>query len=176
MKTSINLLLLILFLSFNSCSKNDNCDNPVECLPPATQTGARTFGCLINNKPFSPRGSQLGGPTLQIDYRIYEGKYRFSISGDNNKTGEAVLIKLQDQNNLLEDKVYVLQEYRKDINYGRYLISGTDYQTNSDNAGEMIFSKIDLDAGIISGTFWFDANNGEGEVIEIREGRFDMNL
>ena len=159
-----------------SCSKEENCDNPVDCLPPITQTGARTFGCLINDKPFSPRGSQLGGPTLQIDYRIYEGMYHFGISGDNNKTHKSVLIKIQDENKLIENKIYDLQDYQEDINYGRYLISGPDYQTNSDNTGEVIFSKIDLDSGIMAGTFWFDAVNNEGEIIKIRNGRFDLKL
>ena len=48
-------LLLILITTFTLCScdkDNDKPTNPVSQLPPATQTGENTFGCLINGEPF----------------------------------------------------------------------------------------------------------------------------
>ncbi|WP_425413758.1 hypothetical protein [Psychroflexus tropicus] len=36
-------------------------------------------------------------------------------------------------------------------------------------------TKLDTDNQIVSGTFWFDVEHPTtGEVLEIREGRFDM--
>ncbi|VVV01345.1 MULTISPECIES: hypothetical protein [Mesonia] len=37
----------------------------------------------------------------------------------------------------------------------------------------MTITKLDFENHIVSGTFWFDAINEEGKVLEIREGRFD---
>lgn len=175
MKTPIKLLLIILFLSFNSCSKEENCDNPINCLPPATQTGAGTFGCLINNKPFRPAGSQLGGPTMQIDYTIFEGQYVFNLSADNKKSDEAIAVSIRGQE-LEENKIYLLSKYERESNFGEYLRSGPDHRTDSIHTGEIRLSRFDITTGIVSGTFWFDAVNENGEIVQIREGRFDMKL
>ena len=45
-------LLLALLLLFIGCSSDSN---PEDGLPPATQTGANTFGCLIDGKLLVPR-------------------------------------------------------------------------------------------------------------------------
>lgn len=48
------------------------------------------------------------------------------------------------------------------------------YNTTQIHTGELKITKFDVSNSIISGTFWFDAVNEEGETVEIREGRFDM--
>jgi len=40
--------------------------------------------------------------------------------------------------------------------------------------GELTITHHDFDNAIISGNFWFDAINGSGDIVEVREGRFDM--
>ena len=61
-------LLLLLFTSFlflaAACTKadDDTPSTPFDELPPATQVGANTFGCLINGVPFQNRG---GGATVR---------------------------------------------------------------------------------------------------------------
>ncbi len=47
--------------------------------------------------------------------------------------------------------------------------------TNLIYTGELTIKRNDLSNSIISGTFWFNAINEEGEIVEIREGRFDCN-
>jgi len=42
---------MLFFLTGNFCDKEDNL-TPEEQLPPKTQTGAQTFGCLINGEAF----------------------------------------------------------------------------------------------------------------------------
>jgi hypothetical protein len=58
MKTKTILLLLVslLFLQGSCKKETDRC--PTYKLPPATQTGANTFGCLVNDVVFVPK---LGG-------------------------------------------------------------------------------------------------------------------
>lgn len=48
------------------------------------------------------------------------------------------------------------------------------YNTTPEVMGEMTITKLDFEDNIVSGTFWFDAVNNEGDMVEIREGRFDM--
>ena len=48
------------------------------------------------------------------------------------------------------------------------------YSTTPQVVGEMTITKLDFENNIVSGTFWFDAINDEGEIVEVREGRFDM--
>ena len=55
------------------------------------------------------------------------------------------------------------------------LSSSKKFYTNTFNTGELHITRLDLQNSIISGTFWFDAKNGAGELVEIREGRFDWN-
>ena len=58
MKT--NLLLYAVLLLLTQCSKCKNTPAPADPaaqLPPATQTGANTFGCLVNGQPFTPQGN-----------------------------------------------------------------------------------------------------------------------
>jgi hypothetical protein len=40
--------------------------------------------------------------------------------------------------------------------------------------GELIITNHIYKQGIMSGTFWFDAINSNGEIVQIREGRFDV--
>ena len=42
--------------------------NPVSLLPPETQTGQRTFGCLVNGQAWTLAGSPFGGPLLTCSY------------------------------------------------------------------------------------------------------------
>ena len=49
-------VMLVMFASCNSCKKELTTEDLVAQLPPATQTGANTFGCLIDGKPYVPNG------------------------------------------------------------------------------------------------------------------------
>jgi hypothetical protein len=45
--------------------------------------------------------------------------------------------------------------------------------TNTIKTGKLKITRLDLSNSIISGTFWFDAVNSTGEIVKVREGRFD---
>jgi hypothetical protein len=63
--------------------------DPVSQLPPETQTGANTFGCLVNGQVFKPGGSNLSGPNLAATYQyIYNSSpngYVFTINAADKK-------------------------------------------------------------------------------------------
>ena len=174
MKTPINLLLIILFLSFNSCSQEDNCENPTDCLPPATQTGAGTFGCLINGEPFVDISGRFN-----CFYQLVDGKYYFAIGAeDNDRLPQNIYLSL----NALELKEGKLYNLNLDIENSAYAGAGFTFSigdsfgvyTNSQNTGEMKITKFDLEKRIVSGTFSFKLEHPKtGEIVKITNGRFD---
>jgi hypothetical protein len=181
------LLLLLTTFALNSCNNDDNKPSTpkteLEKLPPATQTGANTAGCLINGKAFLPKGYYPSGNlscnyidgkdfSLRISERIMEGP------SDNIRS---VFIISENQN--LHDNVavtFLLNNRELNSKYGTYIINAaappnTDYySTNSIVTGEFVITNHNFNQAIISGTFWFDAINSNGEKVEVREGRFDM--
>jgi hypothetical protein len=51
------LLLYLCLATLTQCSKCKDDPIPVNQLPPATQTGAGTFGCLVNGQAWMPKGN-----------------------------------------------------------------------------------------------------------------------
>jgi hypothetical protein len=69
MKTKI-LLFIALTLVLGCCSDDDSKSaSEIDKLPPATQTGANTAGCLVNGKAFLPKGYFPGGASLYCFYQ-----------------------------------------------------------------------------------------------------------
>ncbi len=166
------LSLFILILLAASCSKKEVCES-AECLPSLTTEGKGTIACLINGKAFQPGGSQLSGPTQQASYDYVEGRYYFGLSANYRKANESIRIYLGD-NIIEEGETFSLMARGESSNYGEYKNGLVRNFTSELHTGEITFIKFDNINGIVSGTFWFDAVNEDGEVTEIREGRFDM--
>jgi hypothetical protein len=170
-----NLLLLILTVfTLTSCSKDDKPTNPIDQLPPATQTGANTAGCLVDGQAFLPKGySALGNLTC-----VYQDGLNFSLSITENKNNILKDIGVFSLNQKLEvGQTYQLTEYN--TKYGSYIIyypdlSENKYLTTTLINGELKITNHNFNKAILSGTFWFDAINSEGKIVKIREGRFDM--
>ncbi len=173
--------VLISFLLFSrmQCEKIDVPE--IEKLPPATQTGADTFGCLVNGKALTPRGYFLSGPILQCEYQLLNGGNYFVLSCQDQKSfSDGIhVVRLRSDNLVLEQKVYSLTENNVDGKssglfeiYSKGMVN--QYSTNTIDLGELTITHLNEQEQIISGTFWFDANNDKGEKVEVREGRFDM--
>ncbi|OYQ35421.1 hypothetical protein CHU92_10925 [Flavobacterium cyanobacteriorum] len=78
MKPSLLTLLLSLTLL---CCNNDDINRPVaeiDKLPPATQTGANTFGALLDGEAFIPRF--VVNP-IQCNYQLINGERYFFVTG-----------------------------------------------------------------------------------------------
>jgi hypothetical protein len=170
------LLLLFLALTVNSCDKNDD-DSPrdsISRLPPATQTGANTFGALLDGEPFIPAG---GSSPLDSQYQLINGERFFSLQG-NKRIEDFNFIALSLSTNaqeLEQGRTYVLEsEFTLGGVSGKYSFNGDIYDTDDQNSGELTITRLDLNAQIISGTFFYDVIDGNGNLREIRDGRFDM--
>ena len=65
---SSSLLPLAALLGLSQCQKKDaGPAKPEDQLPPATQTGAGTFGCLLNGQPWPLQGYS-GRPNFITTY------------------------------------------------------------------------------------------------------------
>jgi hypothetical protein len=164
------LLILITALSLSCCDKDD--DKPkteLEKLPPATQTGARTFGCLLDGVAFVPTKSN--GSSF---YQYVNGFY-FSLQGNKYVNKELILLGLSTDNLKIEEgKTYILQDKIDGNASAKYFDDNDESRTTSTEKGEMTITKLDFTKNIVSGTFFYDIKDSKGIVHKITNGRFDM--
>ncbi len=174
------LVLLALVTTFTNCSKDDIIKPQTE-LPPITQTGENTVGCLVDGEVFLPKSSNpLGSPVYTCFYQFIDGSYEFGL-GFNNNEKKPLVRRVSLQTNKLkftEGQTYQLKaETPENSAYAYFILGGNQYgyQTTNNITGEITINKLDETNSIISGTFWFDAERiTDGKIIKIREGRFDM--
>jgi hypothetical protein len=176
MKKLILLLFALSLLTTLSCNNDDdnNTENPILQLPPETQTGANTFGCLLDGEPFIPSG---GINPLDAVYQFINGGYYFSVQGNRrNSENNLLTISMGVLNiELTQGYTYQLIENEDGNATGNFLYSTLSNYTSANNSGELTITKLDTENQIVSGTFWFDVVHPlTGEIAEIREGRFDM--
>lgn len=58
--------------------------------------------------------------------------------------------------------------------FGGYFFNTGFVYTNDMQTGELTITHLDLENQTVSGTFWFDVIDQNGDLKQIREGRFDM--
>lgn len=184
MKTCLLLPLAAALLTASSCKK----DAPDAGLPPATQVGANTAGCLINGQTFVPKaygGSPLSSPIPALEGGFYfDSLYYLSLNGQLNGQGISVTLFLRRP----KSGVFLLnrntQFYPQGVslyvlNHATYRISGAaggeTYVTNARHTGRVEFTKADKPSGLSAGTFSFSAvsNKDSTKTITIENGRFD---
>lgn len=174
-----NLLLILLTTFTLSCCNKDDDNKPkteLEKLPPATQTGAQTFGCLIDGKAFVPPKFGINAP--RAFYQFVGGAYTLSFGGSTSGTPnlKSVLIGAIDVPAIVTSS-YQLKFEESGNFHSEYLIGGgTIFSggTTNVNPGILIITRFDPSNFIISGTFEFTVLDDNGNEIKITNGRFDM--
>ncbi|MEO9100410.1 MAG: hypothetical protein ABI267_08820 [Ginsengibacter sp.] len=178
-----SLFFITLFAS--ECKKHKP-SNPVDQLPPETQIGANTFGCLINGEAFLPKGPSLS-PILQCAYQYlntnYSQGYFFQLSAGNKRNSSNVFgIGIFSDSLAIKEGVFTLNENQKRNAYGLYsrfqeqgnIVESTILYTKSNLSGQLIITKFDEINQIVAGTFWFNVVKSPGDTIKVTDGRFDM--
>jgi hypothetical protein len=171
------IVFISLFIfSLSSCSSDDDKEKQ---LPPATQTGAGTFACYVNGKHFIDKS----GGYFNCFYQLVDSKYYFGISASDDKLFNSNLnwaIGISTTNKTISEGEILLLLENIDGNawaggsFNTSTVGGDASYTNSQHTGELKITKLDFTNHIVSGTFWFDiAHPTTGEIIQIREGRFD---
>jgi hypothetical protein len=175
----ILFVFVAIVLMAASCKKEVE---EIDLLPPATQSGKNTFGCLVDDKAFLPKGRAFNPlPHQGFDLEVPTGdRWLCKIFGLRNVSEGLFEVRLHTDSLLLEEgKTYNLASGKGEVTgiYNRYTFSSSDDLYNTDgiaHTGQLHVTRFDRDARIISGTFWYDAVNSEGVVVKIREGRFDF--
>lgn len=168
----------------SSCKK-DKLVNEIDKLPPATQTGANTFGCLVNGKAWIAQNkdcSIICDDPFKIFYDAGMGGNLFikAFRKDNqNKVDDFISLPFDSTNfNLLhnyQNRSHTIFSYRNNKNIGscKEYIS---YDSTVITYGHVYLTKYDLQAGVVSGTFEIQLRKIGCEDINITNGRFDKKL
>lgn len=151
--------------------------NQTEGLPPKTETGANTIGCLLNGKVFLPRGAGL---LYGLNNNC--GTNLLSVGMNDTRSTEADYIYLSLYP--LLDTAYLISNYDSSssnrmqftvVNYGHPDIPAYNCYPVNSYSGHLSISKRDTVNRILAGTFWFDAiDTTNNTVVQVRDGRFDL--
>jgi len=179
--TYITVVLVFFLLTASKCKK-DAGGKPIDQLPSETQTGANTFGCLVNGQAFLPYESIFNSSSAtQCNYQFFNHKYYVVISGTRNKDNSVHSVGVYtDSLKISEGQKYVLKSRINGNASGDYFWAAAGgnnslYRTNnSGNSGELFISKLDSINQIMSGTFWFNAVDKIGDSVKVTDGRFDL--
>jgi uncharacterized protein DUF6252 len=172
------LLPIVIFLVIISCQKK------VDELPPATQTGANTFGAKVNGNMWMPAEAPFPG-AAKLEASYFPSGVRISarnLASSPTETEFEFFI-----NNVDAPGTYPLntttQVYpNQTASYGYYVLRTftpkNEWVTSSTIGGAVNITKNDTVNHIISGTFQFDAVNmyGNPDTLHATEGRFDIKI
>lgn len=156
----------------------------MDLLPAATQNGTKAFGCLLNGKAFLPNGNDgnIGGSPYSVVYepRLYEGlltinAFRYTRKGDENSYQSILLfadsVQRPGRFSLSVKRAEEALFYDAQKPDCRFRARETHYQS-----GELVLTRVDKVAGIISGTFHFKLYKPGCDSVIVTEGRFDKKL
>lgn len=159
-----------------------SCKKEVTELPPATQTGAKTFGAKVNGNFWIPQGF---GPApasnlleaIRLGPNFYIRARNFASSP--NETEFEIFIK-----DLTGPGTYQLNTTMASrstaASYGFYVKRNftpiSEWLTSATNSGTVTVTLMDTTNNILSGTFQFTAEDvyGTAAPITVSEGRFDV--
>lgn len=184
------LYLGLLLLTQCSKCKNDPAPaKPEDQLPPATQTGANTFGCLLNGQPWTPSGggafsnpnllvtydpSYKGGNLALTAYRLVgtaNNKQYIGVGGDGiNQIGSYPLATYSINPTFPSRTPYFSDDNKNGL--------CNEYLNNSGTkaSGQLNITRLDVLKRVVSGTFQFTISQPTCDTIEITQGRFDSSF
>ena len=176
MNTKLPLYLALLLLTQCSKCKTDDpapvAPNPVDALPPATQTGQRTFGCLLNGQPWNLAGNPFGGPLLTSEY--YNGRLIIVARGATSVNGvvKGGIIEIDIDDIVSAGNYTISVNDSTFVNYQSFT-PNCQYYTGPLHPAVVEITRLDLVNRIVAGRFSFALDaSGCGRVV-VTEGRFD---
>lgn len=154
---------------------------PEDQLPPAIQTGAGTFGCLIDGQPWTPKG-RVGTPNFTLDYDPGYAGGALQVKTYRYPSGSILQGLTFGAANVTRVGTYVF------TNVGDNGVSYFDgskkapciridnSNPNTYQSGSLTLTRFDLSARVISGTFSFKLYQPGCDTLKITQGRFDYTL
>ena len=146
--------------------------DPTEKLPPATQVGQRTLGCLVNGQPWTPAGNPFAGPLLSAVY--LNGRLGISASRVLVVNGRNSFHRLGFSiQNVHGAGTFLLADSTSTGSYEDFDTRCT-YQTFAAQSGTVVLTKFDPVNRIVSGRFNFALEAPGCGRVEVSDGRFDV--
>ena len=169
-------LCLLVLTQCSHCKREDPQpappQNPVSLLPPETQTGQRSFGCLLNGQLWTQAGSPLGGPLLTAQYfnqQLTVSANR-STTVDGIRTVQGIQININKLNSIGK---YTLIDSTKNFVNVVDLVTACTFYTNALHPATVEITRLDPVARIVSGRFAFTLETPGCGRVTVSEGRFD---
>lgn len=164
--------LSLLFLSASTCFDQDDEDK----LPPETQSGRNTFGCLVNGKVWLPKSAPFS--SVGTLAHLNEDYTHLIIAG--NQSGNQIISFFINNTIIETGSVFNLSSDENSKAHFDYY--NCYYRSYNENPGELIITKFDTVNKIVSGRFYFSAKYFESSINSyncdnsfiITEGRFDL--
>jgi hypothetical protein len=179
MKLLQTIAIAFLLITGLQCKKNSN-GTDVPGLPPATQTGANTFGFLLNGVPWTPAGNNGSGNNLSIDYDQGINNGIFSVWAYNTRlysNTQYIGIGIADSVNfIIAPKRIELHNnsiFRSNILRRDYCWFIESWNLNTKCTGFLNIKKYDKLNRIISGDFEYTLSTN-CDTLKITKGRFDF--
>ena len=181
MKKIITVIILSTLLSV-SCKKTKIEPTELSKLPAATQTGANTFGCLVNGKAWIAQRNDCNifcDASFKVEYTGINGG-NLGITATNIKTGEGVdegILIGFDSTNFKSKFIY---SQATSLSIGFTFIKNSIYFRSWDSltacTGTINLTTYNLQTGVVSGNFEFTLTKPNAQPIIVTEGRFDKKL
>ncbi len=184
--------LVLLF----GCTKTET-TTPQDTLPPITQVGANTAGCVINGKVLVPKnGSQAIGGSAAYGLKKTQGMnfwpnkndyWQLEIANKKDTNGSGIILWIKNMSSGNGDylvgqsngELYAFGSNNNQIIAGITENGISKTYWSSPNSGLIKINRSDLANGIsiYSGTFNCSLYNKDNptETIQVTDGRFDIN-
>ena len=166
----LSFLLIFILAQCDRCKEEVKPISELDKLPPATQQGKFTFGCLINGKAFSETNT---GNMVAI---YQQGLLFFGVDKDSEDYATGMDISIPDPIEL--NKKYDLTQIPH--NEARFIKrnlandSTCYYDFANTLSGHVIITRFDRQKFIVSGTFAYTTALNNCDTIRITDGRFDL--
>lgn len=168
MKVFIFLLLATFLTSCDGCDNDPPPKTEIEKLPPATQEGKNTFGCLVNGKAWVTKTSIDANAVYQLGALLVTGQIQETTGLQN--------IQLNILENVIANQQYDLTDDPK--YHGKFAWSRDEgicfYEGENTLSGQLTLTKFDQSNRIASGVFEFITVVSGCDTIRITDGRFDL--
>lgn len=168
----------LLIFCFCSCNKN-KLQNLSDQLPPATQTGANTFGCLVNGQVYIPKGfSGTGTPNPRTTFEFFNGNNIFSINTyQYQNTNPVGFLSITFLNPVINLGIYDYpQKMNFSVGWSKVINScfTPAFDTTVQKWGTAVITRFDNTNKVVSGNFNFKFKTTDCDTVFVTDGRFDF--
>ncbi len=170
MKTNIILVLALSVLALQCKEDEPEVVNQLDLLPPATQTGKNTFGCLVNGQAWVPETSNDMVAMYQAEILHIGGKAYPEI-------GEQNISFTTTESEAIANETFDLTNAPSSFARSNWYTTDSViclYDMEDTREGTLTISHFDREEFIVSGTFAFTMIKGDCDTLRVTDGRFDM--